>query len=524
MPKITGVRKDSNVAALYRDLDTLEKVVTVYDTNDNELPIIGDAIPQSNLSEGLQMALNKANDSATHLYKLDLTKFSSNITSLRYGHTLNNEDYFLYSKDTNIVYYASGLENSKGETVYALNQSVVNIPTIQNIALGGTPLVINQTNNSPIPYQNLTGTIRVNNTLNVIVNGIDISSTVVYGTPTIMKLNNNLLEKTVYAGELRKTFSVPLNMKIGELNNIELLVPEKKLKFHYDVNVEANYSAPKLTIDTSTNPVKYTLIPPSGVNVAAQEWVLDNGNATSTSPTSLLSAGTHTINVRIKDSIGKYSDWETQTFNVKPMNLIYNMTNPSVLSTSTILLNKEYNKNYGSRLDFQFTDSKNRKITSIYAKHYNAYFGGCLVGGREYSVNYDYATGFNATIDPPSNSVSIALYGSSADTLTIMKYTVIDSEGWNTNNEIISSTINTQAAPTSLLLTTTDSVPSGGSLNYYYSLNGINGTWYPIIPGQVVPVNTTSKEIFLKAVGTKGTNGQLPNINYWDLKSDVLKQ
>lgn len=241
--KFIGIQKDASVASLYRNMDSLEKSISVYFNDNDSYPIKKQPVDYSSFSSELLSTIGSLGDDPTQLYEVDLNADSKYISQLQYGYKKTSQnDYFVYSTKNNRVYYVNGLENSKSKYIFTLNYETTDY--LKNVAIGSTKLLQNKIVTLPdtaaTTINTLSADIYENSTVNVTINGKDVSNAVIYSNSfTAFKKDNNIgLEKIVYAGNRSfKTFSIGLDFKYGENNTIEIKVPDKNISVGYTVFV-----------------------------------------------------------------------------------------------------------------------------------------------------------------------------------------------------------------------------------------------------------------------------------------------
>ncbi|QUH21884.1 hypothetical protein [Alkaliphilus sp. B6464] len=133
IPKLANITKDASVTALYRDIDTLEKAVEMYYVQNDKYPVL-EKLDLTETNPQLLASIQSTGDTGKTLYRLDLDEIREYHTRLKYGQETEDK-YFIYSVESNRVYYTKGLTNSDGEIIYGFTS----IP-VRNISLGGTML------------------------------------------------------------------------------------------------------------------------------------------------------------------------------------------------------------------------------------------------------------------------------------------------------------------------------------------------------------------------------------------------
>ena len=126
LPKFTGVIRNSKVAAMVTDIDTLEKAIMMYQQDNDTLPLLEETqtfglqrLSENDMSEiytSLQETLKLSEDSEEYLYKIDLDESGKYHSKTKYGHDKTDKDFYVYSTKSNKVYYYDYLLN--GENNY----------------------------------------------------------------------------------------------------------------------------------------------------------------------------------------------------------------------------------------------------------------------------------------------------------------------------------------------------------------------------------------------------------------------
>ena len=118
LPKFMGVRRDAQVAAMYRDISALESVSTIYNSKNDEYPI--KEVDNIEFTEEFKETLLSYNDDVEYLYEIDLNKLTDYVSDLKYGNNETVDDTYLYSSKTNKVYYLKGINNGEGEKIFTI--------------------------------------------------------------------------------------------------------------------------------------------------------------------------------------------------------------------------------------------------------------------------------------------------------------------------------------------------------------------------------------------------------------------
>lgn len=373
MPKLTGIQRNAKVSAMIRDIDTLEKVVPVYYTDKNTYPLLTDSsgnFTKVTAAQDLLNLLKTIGDDGSQLYAIDLDKTAQYHSKLKYGYKTNgSDDFYVYSMKKGNVYYMKGIMDGKGKMcfTYDLSQymavnSYVTSTGSTSVALKnakfGNSLLLNTGDNTvhEEPSNNLGGLLKKGNTLYANVNGIDVTSKVQFAQKN---KSDNILEKTVYAESDYKTFTIPVTLDSTTVNTVSFTIPEEHTMFIFLINIAGAGStapvvlpSPTVNVNTETQPYTLTVTNPPGVTVTQTEYKLDSSAVTTTSPNlSVLTPGQHTIDVRIKDDNGNYSDWVYVAFtyisNTDEIKNVYPFSNFSLVLKSDNSLWSMGLNNYG---------------------------------------------------------------------------------------------------------------------------------------------------------------------------------
>lgn len=247
-PKIINIKKQAEFTTLVRDIDVLERIIPVYENDKGDMPLIKEngMYKKINASNNLLTSIATINDDGSELYEMDLSKSSEFHSRLKHGYRkYGDDDYFIYSKKTGYVYYAKGFLNDAGELVY-FDANITNIAT----KIGTVLLRPKDQGSSKIEEQTnyiLSGKIQSDYTVKVKVNGIE-ESDVWYNNKAFTSTNTFM--KNVYASSY-KTFNASISLSVGT-NNIEVIIPEEKKTYLYDIdvtsaNIKYSDTAPKNT-------------------------------------------------------------------------------------------------------------------------------------------------------------------------------------------------------------------------------------------------------------------------------------
>lgn len=226
-PKFIGVKRDADVSSMYRDIDTLEKVIPVYYTNNEVYPLMGSELT---LTGDIKDFISQNGDKGP-FYEVDKGTVNPYVTTLKHNGT------FIYSKTTGKVYYSPGLVNGKGELRFTYDGTFTSSPFgIQNVKINNKLVSDGELLDSYNKTSTITGTIKSTSTIKANINGVDIDTSdisYVYGN----KDTKDLLFKNVYASGDTKQFKITTTLKLQEKNVVKLEVPEEKKSFSFNVNL-----------------------------------------------------------------------------------------------------------------------------------------------------------------------------------------------------------------------------------------------------------------------------------------------
>ena len=141
LPKFIGVQRNAKVAAMVRDIDTLEKAIKMYENDNDSLPIYDVGIDGSDLADptkdmddiyfSLKEVLKVSDDGEEYLYKINMGESSKYHSKTKYGHGKTEKDFYVYSTKTDRVYYYGYLVNDKKE--YQHNEVPIKLNTTNNL-------------------------------------------------------------------------------------------------------------------------------------------------------------------------------------------------------------------------------------------------------------------------------------------------------------------------------------------------------------------------------------------------------
>ncbi|QUH22148.1 LamG-like jellyroll fold domain-containing protein [Alkaliphilus sp. B6464] len=211
LPKLINLKRDTDIATLYKDIDSLETAIVLYNTHKDSLPI-GDKITPS---EELLKTVTSVGDSGNELYKIDISKSKEYHTRLKHGKNRGEDDFFVYSKDSSRVFYAKGLEDADGELIFGY------MGDIRNVAIGETYLSTNSVNKVEITSVIMTGEVPINEEITVTIN-----DSPVYVTYENISFDYDI--KNIYAAETKyKRFKADINLSNNKINDIKIKTKSK---------------------------------------------------------------------------------------------------------------------------------------------------------------------------------------------------------------------------------------------------------------------------------------------------------
>ena len=229
-------------------------------------------------------------------------------------------------------------------------------------------------------------------------------------------------------------------------------------------------------------------------------------------------AGTYTIQLRVKDEHDIWSDWVSKDITIS-VNLVQvytvNTLGAKVLENRqvNIFVSGYYdNQGYGYRFNtYSYTQPEGLFIESISVSDMPNTASLWLNGNS-------FGNGLK-TLQSPSKTISISSGGGmypSNPYCSIPSMQVIVGDGWKLVNsvyEVKTKAINFGIIPKFIKLTVLENLKTNGKVDYYYSTDGINGPWIAITPNNSTAVTTSNKTIYIRAVGTPNSSNVLPDIN-----------
>lgn len=361
LPKFLGIQRDAKVSAMFRDVDTLEKVIMIYYQDNDELPLYDLSENTFNVSTTLNDTLNRKNDDVTKLKVINKSKLKNYLSkNTKYGKDANENDEYLYSELTGNVYYSAGLQNGKGITYHTYENAQGDpiyrdedgniVSLIKEVKFGNSLLTSNRTTISEEPTNNFTGLITKGTTLQVEINGVDISNEIQRETIGKEEIATNSLFKTVKAAEEEyEKFTLPATLDETAINKVKMKMPEdnKTVLFLVDFAAEDLLEAPDIDIDILKTPYELIVNYPNGVDISETQYIIDSSEAITTKPdlTPLMDGLTHIIEVRYKTTDNKFSEWANVSFTYKNETPI---PDKKYLQISSILLGSSYSMTIAS--------------------------------------------------------------------------------------------------------------------------------------------------------------------------------
>lgn len=218
IPKVVGIKRDAEVANLKNDIDVLSNAISMYNVYEDSLPLGEKVIAEGELLNAIRLS----GDSGEQLYKIDISKSKKYHTKLK--SRVDNEHYFIYSKETGKIFYTSGIKNSDGKLVFGLDDYDEYSIKLGNLAL--STKTVNKVNNATAT---LTGQAPINKDVNIILNGTDVPVT--YPNISFSTYNTN-----IFAGTEYKKFTANINLQKDIINILEVKIGDVKRK--YSVKVE----------------------------------------------------------------------------------------------------------------------------------------------------------------------------------------------------------------------------------------------------------------------------------------------
>lgn len=120
LPKFIGVERDAKVSAMDQDLDTLEKIVQLYNSDKGEYPLKATKVTISD--QTLKDTLSKINDDSSEVYEIDIDKIKPYLERLKFNDS--TADTYLYSTKTGTAINKQGKMDSNNNIHYILNTNV----------------------------------------------------------------------------------------------------------------------------------------------------------------------------------------------------------------------------------------------------------------------------------------------------------------------------------------------------------------------------------------------------------------
>lgn len=135
IPKFIGVKRDADVAAMFRDIDSLEKASIIYNEDKDKFPK-GEKLDISTVSQSLEGIFELNNEDISHIYELDKNEIKDYISNLKYS-----KSKYLISEKTGKVYSYEGRMKSDNKIYHYYDTAN---STIAKVSVNGTTLKPNQ--------------------------------------------------------------------------------------------------------------------------------------------------------------------------------------------------------------------------------------------------------------------------------------------------------------------------------------------------------------------------------------------
>lgn len=105
----TRTMKSATYEEYMSKLKRVEDAINLYQNKNNELPITGEIMSKEGAPTSFLEQIKQKDDENNKLYIIDMNKISVSNVSIGYG-TVENNDIFLISENTNNLYYYKGME------------------------------------------------------------------------------------------------------------------------------------------------------------------------------------------------------------------------------------------------------------------------------------------------------------------------------------------------------------------------------------------------------------------------------
>ena len=308
IPQFTGVKANADVASFKNDIDTLSKAMDESYIKDDSLPL-GEKVTITD--SALLDTIYATGDSATNLYKVDLSKSSKYHSKLKTK--IDEDSYFIYSMETGKVFYTKPVIDGDGQTLYTMEYI-----GLANVILGSTPLISGMSVPVTEPVQTITGEVPATATVEVKVNGTNLPVTmedvVFEGEINLLAgINMKSFTSEVLLLEGQNTVTIKVNsqvtnFKINLGESTTPVTPEEPTPIIKPIAVIS--MTPEQGLTTTTNIVWGTdsSTAVDGRTIVATEWE-GKQDVYSTE-------GSYTVKLRVQDSTGVWSDWTEKQISV----------------------------------------------------------------------------------------------------------------------------------------------------------------------------------------------------------------
>lgn len=231
VPKFTGIARDTKVAALHQDIDTLGKSVSVYYIKHGEYPIYPEVV-QIEDDSPLLSAIQSNGETCQHLYKINLQLTKPYHSRLKYGNEKTEDDYFIYSKETGNIYYARGVLNGQNKVVYGYDL-VSN--QLKHVFLGSIPLKENKMTKVNNVKQTLTGKVSIDSVVEIKVNDEPVEVTY-----EEIAANSRILTNIYASKSGMKKFFADITLDTDKTNQIKITCNKETYVYQIKVSETAD--------------------------------------------------------------------------------------------------------------------------------------------------------------------------------------------------------------------------------------------------------------------------------------------